>query len=202
VSRKLVLASTSKYRAELLARLRLPFETRSPDVDEEIAPGEPPEAAAARLAAAKAEAAARGTDALVIGADQVPSLGGRILRKPGDHRTALEQLLACRGRTVVFHTAAAIVDGRNGAAHRTVDVTEVDFARLDRDALDRYLRLEEPYDCAGGFRAEGLGIILFSAIRSRDPTALIGLPLIWVAATLRALGLDPLAPDRAPAARP
>lgn len=202
MSRTLILASTSKYRAELLARLRLPFETRSPSVDEDILPGEAPDAAAARLALAKAEAVARGADALVIGADQIPSLDGRILRKPGTHAAALEQLVAFRGRTVLFHTAAAVIDARDGSAHRTVDVTEVDFTRLGRDALDRYLSLEQPYDCAGGFKAEGLGIILFSAIRSRDPTALIGLPLIWIAATLRACGLDPLAPDRAPAARP
>lgn len=200
--RRLILASTSKYRAELLARLNLPFETRSPHVDESIPPGEAPEAAAVRLAVAKARAVARGTDAIVIGADQIPSLDGRILRKPGSHRAALEQLEASSGRTVVFHTAAAIVDSRDGSVRSTVDVTEVDFAQLPRDALDRYLAIEQPYDCAGGFKAEGLGIILFSAIRSRDPTALIGLPLIWVAAALRASGLDPLAPDRGPAARP
>ena len=195
--RRLILASTSKYRAELLARLRLPFETRSPQVDEEIPPGETPPDAAARLALAKARAVASGADAIVIGADQIPSLDGRILRKPGTHRAALEQLEACSGRTVVFHTAAAIVDGRDGSVRTTVDVTEVDFARLSREALDRYLATEQPYDCAGGFKAEGLGIILFSAIRSSDPTALIGLPLIWVAKTLRESGLDPLAADRA-----
>lgn len=202
MSRPLVLASTSKYRAELLARLRLPFETRAPRVDEHIPPGEPPAAAASRLARAKAAALAHETDAVVIGADQIPSLDGRILRKPGHHRAALDQLEACAGRSVVFHTAAAVIDGRDGRVWETVDVTEVDFVRLDHDVLDRYLALEEPYDCAGGFKAEGLGIILFSAIRSRDPTALIGLPLIWVAATLRAAGLDPLQPDRAPAAHP
>ena len=202
MTRPLILASTSKYRAELLARLRLPFETRSPSVEEEIAPDEPASAAAARLARAKAEAVAAGTDAVVIGADQIPSLDGRILRKPGHHRAALEQLEACRGRSVVFHTAATVVDGRDGSTWSTVDVTEVDFARLDSEALDRYLAIEQPYDCAGGFKAEGLGIILFSAIRSADPTALIGLPMIWVAATLRRVGLDPLAPGRAPAERP
>src|SRR5690606_6444472 len=152
--RRLILASTSKYRAELLARLNLPFETCSPRVDEVIPPGEAPEAAAARLAVAKAEAVAAGTDAIVIGADQIPSLDGRILRKPGSHRAALEQLEACSGRTVVFHTAASVVDGRDGSVRTTVDVTEVDFAHLARDALDRYLEIEEPYDCAGGFKAE------------------------------------------------
>jgi len=202
VSRQLVLASTSKYRAELLRRLRLPFETRAPQVDEVIPPDEPPHDAALRLARSKAEAVAHGADVVVIGADQVASLDGRVLRKPGSHRAALEQLEACAGRTVIFHTAAAVIDGRDGSAATTVDVTEVDFARLGRSELDRYLALEQPYDCAGGFKAEGLGIILFSAIRSRDPTALIGLPLIWVAATLRARGLDPLARDRAPAAHP
>src|SRR5690606_15941072 len=125
MTRPLILASTSKYRAELLARLRLPFETRSPHVDEHIAPGEPPEAAAARLARAKAEAVAGATDALVIGADQIPSLDGRILRKPGHHRAALEQLEACRGRSVVFHTAAAVIDGLDRRVWETVDVTEV-----------------------------------------------------------------------------
>ena len=101
---------------------------------------------------------------------------------------------------MIFHTAAAVLDPTNGRVWQTLDVTEVDFTRLDRAALDRYLALETPYDCAGGFKAEGLGIILFSAIRSRDPTALIGLPLIWVAATLRAAGLDPLRPPAGPAA--
>lgn len=190
---RLILASTSKYRAELLARLGVPFEVRAPRVDETIAAAEPARDAAARLARAKAEAVDE-ADAVVIGSDQVPSLAGRILRKPGDHRAALEQLEACRGRSVLFHTAVAVLDRRTGRAWETVDVTEVEFANLGRAALERYLELERPYDCAGGFKAEGLGIALFSAIRSSDPTALIGLPLISVAAALREAGLDPLAP--------
>ncbi len=198
----LILASTSRYRRELLARLRVPFAARSPHVDEHIPADEPPAMAAARLALAKAEAVARDVDAVVIGADQIPSLDGRILRKPGHHRAALEQLEACSGRTVIFHTATAVLDRAHGRVWQTLDLTEVDFTRLDRAALDRYLTLETPYDCAGGFKAEGLGIILFSAIRSRDPTALIGLPLIWVAATLRAAGLDPLQQPAAPAENP
>jgi len=190
---RLILASTSKYRAELLTRLGVPFEVRAPRVDETIAAAEPARDAAARLARAKAEAVDE-ADAVVIGSDQVPSLAGRILRKPGDHRAALEQLEACRGRSVLFHTAVAVLDRRTGRAWETVDVTEVEFANLGRAALERYLELERPYDCAGGFKAEGLGIALFSAIRSSDPTALIGLPLISVAAALREAGLDPLAP--------
>jgi septum formation protein len=195
---RLILASTSAYRAELLSRLRLPFETVSPRVDERIPPGEAPAAAAARLALAKAEAVAgsvspaAGERALVIGADQVPALHSRILRKPGTHADTVEQLAACVGRTVMFHTGVAVVDTRSGDTWQTVDVTEVELDALTRAQLERYVELERPYDCAGGFRAEGLGIVLFRAIRSDDPTGLIGLPLIWLAATLRRAGLDPL----------
>jgi septum formation protein len=204
---RLILASTSRYRAELLARLGLAFETASPRVDEHILPGEAPAAAAARLALAKAEAVASesaapapgtarpaGSDArvLVIGADQVPEVGGRILRKPGTHAKTVEQLAACVGATVLFHTGIAVVDARSGETWQTVDVTEVELAELSRGQLERYVERERPYDCAGGFRAEGLGIALFKAIRSSDPTGLIGLPLIWLAATLRRAGLDPL----------
>jgi septum formation protein len=191
VTRRVILASTSVYRAELLARLRVTFETRAPHIDEHIAESEAPGEAAARLARSKA-ASIDEPEALVIGSDQVPSLGGRILRKPGHHAAALEQLEACRGRSVLFYTAAAILDRRDGRSWETVDVTEVVFADLDRATLERYLAIEQPYDCAGGFKAEGLGIALFSAIHSHDPTALIGLPLIWVAAVLREAGLDPL----------
>lgn len=195
--RRLILASTSKYRAELLGRLGVPFDARAPRVDETVAPGESPRDAAARLARSKAAAVADAHahgDAIVIGSDQVPSLAGRILRKPGGHVAALAQLEACRGRCVRFYTAVAVLDTRAGRAWETVDVTDVEFAALDRAALERYLEIERPYDCAGGFKAEGLGIALFSSITSRDPTALIGLPLIWVAAALRDAGLDPLGP--------
>lgn len=189
---RLILASTSKYRAELLARLGVPFETRSPRIDEAIREGESPQDAAARLARQKAEAI-DAPDAIVIGADQVPSLAGRILRKPGGHSAALAQLEACQGERVDFFTAVAVLDRRDARSWETVDITEVEFARLERAALERYLEIERPYDCAGGFKAEGLGIALFRAIRSEDPTALIGLPLIWLAAALREAGLDPLA---------
>ncbi len=187
----LVLASTSRYRRELLARLNLPFECRAPDVDETPVPGEAPESLARRLAAAKAQACAA-PGLVVIGADQVASLDGRPLGKPGGHDAALEQLLACRGKTVCFYTAVCIADGTSGRRWQTVDRTDVAFATLSRAALDRYLRIEEPYDCAGGFKAEGLGIVLFERIVSQDPTALTGLPLIWVARTLSEAGIDPL----------
>lgn len=189
---RLILASTSPYRRELLGRLGLAFEARSPTVDESEIAGETPERMAARLAAAKA-ASIGDRQALVIGADQVPSLHGRILRKPGSHAAALAQLKACQGQPVVFYTAAELVDNRSGRRSSHVDRTEVHFSRLGDAALERYLQLEEPYDCAGSFKAEGLGVALFDRIESSDPTALIGLPLIWLAGALRAAGLDPLA---------
>jgi septum formation protein len=189
--RRLILASTSRYRRELLSRLGLPFEVQAPDAAEDAIEGELPPAMAARLALAKARSI-RAADAVVIGSDQVASLEGRLLRKPGEHAAALRQLLSCQGKTVVFHTAAVVLDTANGATAAHTDRTEVRFATLDEAALDRYVRLEQPYDCAGSFKAEGLGVTLFTSIDSSDPTALIGLPLIWVAAALRAVGVDPL----------
>lgn len=192
--KSLVLASTSAYKRALLERLALPFESQDPRVDERPRAGEPPRELAGRLALAKATAAAR-PGAVVVGADQVPALGDEVLRKPGTHANAVAQLLACSGRTVLFYTAAAVVDSDSGQTWETVDVTEVEFAELDPDRVERYLEIERPYDCSGGFKAEGLGIVLFEAIRSQDPTALIGLPLIWLAATLRRAGFDPLRAD-------
>ena len=197
---RLILASTSRYRAELLGRLGLPFETASPGVDERIGPDELPAAAAARLAVAKARAVMgprrHPADApmLVIGADQVPARGAEILRKPGTREATIEQLAACAGQTVTFYTAAAVIDADSGEVRHTVDETEVEFQDLTRARIEQYVDREKPFDCAGGFRAEGLGIALFRAIRSEDPTALIGLPLIWLAETLRRAGLDPLGP--------
>lgn len=190
---RLILASTSRYRSDLLARFGLPFDTCSPHVDERAEPSEQPADMAARLALAKARSVTD-PEAIVIGADQVPALGTMILRKPVTHSNALAQLMACRNRSVVFHTAVAVVDRRSGRQWQTVDTTEVDFADSTEQQLEAYLRREQPYDCAGGFKAEGLGIVLFKAIRSSDPTALIGLPLIWLADTLRDAGLDPLDP--------
>ena len=187
----LVLASSSRYRRELLGRLGLAFETLAPTVDESEHPGEPPEDLANRLAAAKAQAVVRpGT--LVIGSDQVPSLDGRILRKPGDHQTALRQLEACQGRSVDFFTAVCLLDADSGRRWQHRDLTRVIFRRQTSAVLNTYLESERPYDCAGGFKAEGLGIALFERIESSDPTALIGLPLIWLAHALRQAGMDPL----------
>jgi septum formation protein len=190
--RALVLASTSRYRRELLGRLGLAFEVRAPTTDESALAGEPPERMAERLAAAKAASiAAHG--AIVIGSDQTASLGGQLLRKPGRHEIALAQLEAAQGKTVVFHTAVHVLDTAVGASWSHVDRTEVRFARRERGELARYLEIEQPFDCVGSFKAEGLGVVLFESIESSDPTALIGLPLIWLAAALKAAGLDPLA---------
>ncbi len=197
---RLILASTSRYRRELLERLGLPFETRAPDADETALAGEAPERMATRLAIAKS-ASIRDPDALVIGSDQVPSLRGRILRKPGSHGAALDQLRACQGETVVFHTAVTLRDNAAGRRWSHVDRTAVHFAALHDSALERYLQLEEPYDCAGSFKVEGLGVALFERVESSDPTALIGLPLIWLAGALRTAGLDPLGEPRDPRLR-
>ncbi len=184
----LVLASTSPYRRELLARLRLPFETARPEVDEAALPGESPEALALRLAAAKAAAvAASYPDARVIGSDQVADFDGTALGKPGDREAAITQLTAMSGRAVAFRTAVALASG--GTVTTALDTTLVRFRRLDRDEIERYVDLEQPFDCAGSFKSEGLGITLFEAIESRDPTALVGLPLLDTARLLRESGL-------------
>lgn len=184
----LVLASTSRYRRELLARLGLPFEVDRPEVDESPRPGEPPAELAVRLAEAKALAvAARHPAAWVIGSDQVAERDGLPLGKPGDRDTALAQLLAASGRSVRFHTAFCLA-GPDGRRLAGLDLTEVRFRPLERDGILRYLDAEQPYDCAGSFKCEGLGIVLFEAIQSRDPTALVGLPLITLSAALREAG--------------
>ena len=189
----LILASTSRYRRELLERLRLPFTTRSPEVDETPLPGEPPAALAERLALAKAQALAQAApEAIVIGADQVADVDGVAIGKPGDHARATAQLRAMSGRTIVFQTGVAVVRAATGfAAVRRVPVT-VRFRTLSDAEIEFYLRAEQPYDCAGSAKCETLGIALLEAIDSDDPTALIGLPLIRTAALLRAAGLDPL----------
>jgi septum formation protein len=192
---RIILASTSRYRRELLARLGLRFDVEAPRTPEVETPGESPAVMAARLALAKARSI-RAPDALVIGSDQVASLDGRILRKPGTHEAAVGQLLDCQGRSVLFHTAVAVVDARTGTAAEHVDRTEVRFRKLGRAALEQYVRLEQPFDCAGSFKSEGLGVVLFEDISSQDPTALIGLPLIWLAQALRSLGADPLRSTR------
>jgi septum formation protein len=188
---QIILASTSPYRRELLSRLRLPFATRSPDVAEAALEGEAPAVMAARLALAKARSIAeRGT--VVIGSDQVASLDSQVLRKPGTAEVAVAQLRACQGKVVLFHTAVAVIANDTGQTLQHVDRTAVRFRRLDDAALERYVRLDSPLDCAGSFKAEGLGVALFEQISSEDPTALIGLPLIFVAHALKELGADPL----------
>ena len=190
---KLILASTSRYRRELLERLGLPFESRPAGIDETARAGETPSALVTRLARAKAErVAAEAPDAWVIGSDQIAVLGEpgaeRILGKPGSAARCLEQLEDCAGRRVEFLTAVAVVRGRDAVAQEFVDRTVVAFRTLERAELERYVARESPLDCAGGFKCEGLGITLFESIDSRDPTALVGLPLIRLAAALRACG--------------
>ena len=183
----LLLASTSRYRRELLERLGLPLETARPDVDESPAPGEAPRALAVRLARAKAaEVAARHPGRWVIGSDQVADLNGSPLGKPGDVARAEAQLAAMSGQTVAFHTAICLV--RDQHVLEACDLTQVRFRSLERDEIARYVAAERPLDCAGSFKCEGLGITLFEAIENRDPTALIGLPLIALAGLLREAG--------------
>ena len=188
MSGPLILGSTSPYRRELLARLRLAFECVRPEVDEHPLDGEAPAALASRLARAKAEAVAhRMPGAWVIGSDQVAAAGARLLGKPGDRATALAQLASMSGCSVVFHTAVALA--RAGATTLIAeDRTEVQFRVLDAGTLERYVDAEQPFDCAGSFKCEGLGIALFDAIRTSDPTALVGLPLIATARLLRTAG--------------
>ena len=189
----LVLGSTSRYRRELLQRLRLPFTVASPEVDEVPLPGEAPAALALRLALAKARAvAAQHPQAVVIGADQVADLAGEPIGKPGDHARATVQLRRLSGQTVVFQTALAVVRRATGFEQALCVPVTVRFRHLGDAEIERYLRLEQPYDCAGSAKCETLGIALLDAIHSDDPTALIGLPLIQTCAMLRAAGLDPL----------
>jgi len=192
---RIVLASTSRYRRELLSRLGLPFEVAAPGIDEAPLPGEAPAATASRLAEAKARAvAAREPGALVIGSDQVADCEGTAVSKPGDHADAVRMLGWLSGRTVVFHTAVALVDASGRVERERVDVAST-FRALSSAEIEAYLAREQPYDCAGAVKSEALGIALFERIASDDPTALIGLPLIAVARMLRNAGVDPLAPS-------
>ena len=189
-NRPVVLASTSRYRRELLQRLQIPFETMAPDVDERALPGEPPDAMALRLALAKAHAVAQSRpDAVVIGSDQVADLYGAALGKPGTHERAVEQLQRMRGQTVVFQTAVAVVCLALNFEQVQLARVVVRFRQLTDDEIDSYLLLEAPYDCAGSAKSEGLGIALLSSIENDDPTALVGLPLIRTCAMLREAGV-------------
>jgi septum formation protein len=188
--RTLVLGSTSVYRRELLSRLRLPFDVAPPHVDETPQPGERPAELARRLAAAKARAVAQQyPGAIVIGSDQVADLDGEPLGKPGHHANALAQLQRMSGRTVVFQTAVTVMCLDSGFTEHELAPVRVRFRTLDTAEIEAYLRAEQPYDCAGSAKSEGLGIALLDAIDSDDPTALIGLPLIRTARMLRAAGL-------------
>jgi septum formation protein len=190
----LVLASTSRYRRELLERLRLPFDVIAPEVDESPLPGEAPAALALRLARAKARAvAAQRPQAVVIGSDQVCELDGAAVGKPGTHERAVEQLRRASGRAAVFHTAVCVCHAAAGFEQHANVPVRVRWRVLGHAEIERYLLLEQPYDCAGSAKCETLGITLLEAIESDDPTALVGLPLIRTAAMLRAAGIDPLA---------
>ena len=190
LQRPLVLGSTSRYRRELLERLNLPFDVAAPLVDETPEPGEAPRALALRLALAKARAVAQQhPEAVVIGSDQVADLAGTPLGKPGEHERAVQQLRQMRGQTVIFQTAVAVVCLATGFEQLDLAPVEVKFRDLSDAEIERYLRTEQPYDCAGSAESEGLGIALLDAIHSDDPTALIGLPLIRTCRMLRAAGL-------------
>ncbi len=189
--RPLILGSTSRYRRELLQRLRVPFEVVSPDVDETPLANEAPQALATRLALAKAQAvAALHPNAVVIGSDQVADLNGEPLGKPGTHERAVLQLQRMRGQTVVFQTAVSVVCQASGFEQTELAQIKVRFRDLSDAEIEAYLRAEEPYDCAGSAKSEGLGIALLDAIDNDDPTALIGLPMIRTARLLRAAGID------------
>lgn len=190
---RLILASSSPYRRQLLQRLCIPFEIRVPDIDETPLPAERPEQTALRLAEQKARAVAAADEkgiTLVIGSDQVATLDGRQIGKPGNHTNALRQLQAMRGREVLFHTALCLWDAREGTVQTENVTTSVVFRDLPDAELDAYLRIEQPYDCAGSAKNEGLGIALIKSIESKDPTALTGLPLIALTSMLRGAGVS------------
>ena len=188
---KLVLASTSPYRRELLARLQLPFETAAPDVDESALPGESPVATAERLSVAKARAvAAQHADALVIGSDQVAYLGDRRFGKPGTRENAAAQLRLMSGQSVIFHTGLCLLNTANGRIHLRGVPTEVRLRELSEAEIARYLDKEDALNCAGSARSEGLGISLMEYLHGDDPNALVGLPLIALCQMLRAEGVQ------------
>ncbi|HEY3644562.1 MAG TPA: Maf family nucleotide pyrophosphatase [Gammaproteobacteria bacterium] len=187
----LILASTSRHRRTLLERLGLPFEAVAPGVDEARSFREPVEQLVKRLSRAKAEAVvARHPGSLIIGSDQAAEREGEILGKPGDHATATAQLKAASGQYMKFHTGLCLIDTRDGRIQEYTDVTRVSFRKLTDAEIERYLQAEKPYDSAGSFKSEGLGISLFDAMESGDPSALIGLPLIALCRFLRAAGVE------------
>jgi len=187
--RRLVLASTSRYRKELLERLGIAFEVAAPQVDERPLAGEAPDQTAQRLAVLKAQAVRQAhRDALIIGSDQVATSSGKLLSKPGDHMNAVRQLRSLSGKSADFHTALALLDAANGKVQSQVVPCRVHFRKLDDEAIERYLQKEKPYDCAGSAKVEGLGIALIARIDTEDPTSLIGLPLIALTGMLERAG--------------
>ncbi|WP_353851253.1 nucleoside triphosphate pyrophosphatase [Microbulbifer sp.] len=191
--RRIILASSSPYRRQLLERLRLPFESASPHINEERLAGEAPEQLAARLAAEKAQALQPShDDALIIGSDQVAECDGRILGKPGTTENAYQQLRLCAGKQVNFHTGVSLLDTRSGTHQTTCEIFSVHFRNLTDAEIERYIALDNPLDCAGSFKAEGLGIALFGKMEGSDPSSLIGLPLIQLISMLRKAGVSPL----------
>lgn len=191
--RRLVLASTSAYRKQLLERLGLAFECARPDVDESPLQDEAPDRTADRLARAKARAVERAyPDALIIGSDQVASCDGRRLDKPGTHENAVAQLTWLSGRAARFDTGVSLLDSRTGKIESRVVPCEVHFRTLEPAAIESYLKREQPYDCAGSAKSEGLGIVLISRMETDDPTSLVGLPLIALTSLLTSFGASPL----------
>lgn len=200
---RLVLASTSRYRRELLERLGMPFDTLAPDVDETPVEGESAQALARRLAVAKARAGMdrlgeTGSQAIVIGSDQCAALDSAILNKPGSREANIEQLLAMSGRVVRFMTGLCLINGATQAMHAEVIPFEVELLDLDRQLVEAYVDREQAWDCAGGFRCEALGAALFRRMSGEDPSALVGLPLIALCRLLRLEGLEPLLPPLLP----
>jgi 7-methyl-GTP pyrophosphatase len=189
----IILASSSKYRAQLLETIDLSFTPSSPDIDESPTPNESPQALVERLSLAKARALSKTyNNHLIIGSDQVASLNNSIITKPGNHDRAKEQLTACQGNTVCFYTGLCLLNSHTGKHQITTVATEVTFRPLTNQQIENYLNREKPYDCAGSFKCEGLGITLFESINSTDPNALIGLPLIALTSMLKNEGVNPL----------
>ncbi|NCF51705.1 septum formation protein Maf [Gammaproteobacteria bacterium] len=185
----IILASSSQYRRGLLDRFLDEYETVSPDIDERNSLNLEPEALVRHLAREKAEIVSKNArDSLIIGADQLAVLEGRVLGKPGEHQKAVEQLLAASGKSVTFLTAVCLLDPIARTRYEHIDKTTVRFRQFDRRLAESYVRHDEPYDCAGSFKLEGAGFVLFESVTTNDPTALIGLPMIWLADRLLQLG--------------
>jgi len=190
LSPRLILASSSEYRKILLRRFGIPFTSQTPGIDESTRVNESPDDLVGRLAYEKAECVSnKNPQAIVIGSDQIAVFEGQVVGKPGTHLAAKEQLLSFSGRSIEFLTAVSVQCSDTGFRERYINSTRVRFRHLHADEIERYLRAETPYDCVGAFKAESLGIVLFESIKSDDPTALIGLPLIHTAAMLRRTGL-------------